>query len=156
MARRRLARKITLIALALPLACGEPLAPGDVVGTYALHNVAGDALPTVLYTNEFLTVRVLADTLRFTLDGRGSINTLRENDPRARDGPTQIDRWQTEFSYRVIEDRIEVAFDCPPNASCIKPPHLVLRETSTGLRADFALGARIPLFYRQVKFNGRT
>jgi hypothetical protein len=150
MAGRRLARTITLICAAIQLACGEPLAPGDIVGTYALQNVAGEPLPTVLFTNEFATVRVFADTLRFTPDGRGSINTIRENEPRAGDGPTQRYAWQTAFSYRVVEDRIEVAFDCPPNANCVKPPHLVLRETPTGLRADFALGARLPLFYTQV------
>lgn len=146
---RRLARTIALLCAASPLACGAPLAPGDIVGTYALHNVAGDALPTVLYRNEFQSVS--SPTLRFTLDGRGSIHTFRENEPRAGDGPTHRDSWETAFSYRVIEDRIEVAFDCPPLANCVEPPHLVLRETRSGLRADFALGARLPLFYRQVE-----
>ena len=150
MSRNRIARTITLLCAAIPLACSDSLAPGDVLGTYVLHNVAGDALPTLLYTTEFVIFRVFAVTLRFTLNGRGSINTLRESEPVKGDGPTEPFRWQTGFSYKLIEDRVEVVFDCPPNASCVKGPHLVLRGISAGLRADFALGARLPLFYRQV------
>ena len=150
MTRRRIARTITLLCAAIPLACSDSLAPGDVLGTYVLRSVAGDALPTLLYTTEFVKIRVFADTLRFTLDGRGSINTLRESEPVKGDGPTEPFRWQEAFSYKIIEDRIEVAFDCPPNANCVAPPHIVLRGMSTGLRADFALGSRLPLFYRLV------
>lgn len=150
MTRRRIARTITLLCAAILLACSDSLAPGDVFGTYVLHNVAGDALPALLYTTEFVRIRVFADTLRFTPDGRGSINTLRESEPVKGDGPTEPFRWQTGFSYKLVEDRIEVSFDCPPNASCVKPPHLVLRGLPAGLRADFALSARLPLFYRLV------
>ena len=150
MTGRRIARAITLLCTATSLACSDSLSPGDVLGTYVLRSVAGDALPTLLYTTEFVKIRVFADTLRFTLDGRGSINTLRESEPVNGDGPTEPFRWQTGFSYQLVDDRIEVAFDCPPNASCVEPPHLVLRDMSAGLRADFALGARLPLFYRLV------
>jgi len=132
------------------IACGDSLGPGDVVGTYVLQKVAGDALPTLLYTTEFVKIRVFADTLRFKIDGRGSINTLRESEPVKGDGPSEPFRWQSGFSYKVVDDRIEVAFDCPPNASCVKAPHLVLREARAGLVADYALGARLPLRYGLV------
>jgi hypothetical protein len=150
MTARRIARTITLLCAAIPVACSDSLAPGDVVGTYALRSVAGDALPTLLYTTEFVKIRVFADTLRFTLDGRGSSSTFRESEPVKGDGPTEPFRWQQEFSYKLVDDRIEVAFICPPNANCAAPPHIVLRGVSTGLRADFAYGARLPLFYSLV------
>ncbi|MFL5618372.1 MAG: hypothetical protein ACJ79A_08265 [Gemmatimonadaceae bacterium] len=48
------------------LACGDvnPLGPPTVTGVYALRRVESDALPTVLYSNDLVRVRVLADTLR--------------------------------------------------------------------------------------------
>ena len=150
MTGRRIARTITLVCAAIPLACSDSLAPGDVVGAYVLSSVAGDALPTLLYTTEFVKIRVVADTLRFSRDGRGSISTSRESEPVKGDGPTEPFRWQAGFSYKRVDDRIDVAFDCPPNANCVAPPHIVLRGVATGLRADFALGARLPLFYRLV------
>jgi hypothetical protein len=150
MTGHRIARTITFLCAAIPLACSDSLAPGDVLGTYVLHNVAGDALPTVLYTTDYATIRVFADTLRFAPDGRGSINTLRESEPVKGDGPTEAFRWQTGFAFKLIDDRIEVTFDCPPNADCVRGPHLVLRGIAAGLRADVALGARVPLFYKLV------
>lgn len=135
---------------AVPLACDDSLGPGDIAGTYVLRSVAGDALPTVLITTELVKIRVLADTLRFKLEQRGSISTFRESEPVAGDGPSEPFRWQSGFSYQIIDDRIEVAFDCPPNASCVEPPHLVLRDAPGGLRADFALGARVPLQYKLI------
>jgi len=147
---RRLARSIALVCTTLLFGCGDSLGPGDVAGTYVLQRVAGDALPTLLYTTEFVKIRVFADTLRFKIDGRGSISTFRESEPVKGDGPSEPFRWQTGLSYRVVEDRIEVTFDCPPNASCVKGPHILLREARAGLVADFALGARLPLQYRLV------
>ena len=150
MRQRQLARLLTLLCLAAPLSCSDSLSPGEVPGTYVLRNVAGDPLPAVLYTTEFTKIRVFADTLRFTLNGRGSINTFRESEPVKGDGPTEPFRWQEGFSYRLVDNRIEVTFDCPPNANCLKGPHLVLRESSNGLTAEFAFTYRLPLVYRRV------
>ena len=143
-------RLITLLSVLLPLACGDPLSPSDVAGTYALQRVAGDTLPAVLYTNDNVTVRVFADTLRFTVDHRGALITVRESEPLAGGPSTGPVHWETPFTFRIVEDRIEVGFECPINANCVAPPHLVLRRTPTGLRADFALGARLPLSYERV------
>ena len=143
-------RVMVLLSAVLALACGEALGPGDIAGTYALQRVAGDPLPAVLYTTQTVVVRVFADTLRFTADRRGISTTVRESEPVTGGPATEPRRGETGFSFRVADGRIEVAFDCPINANCVAPPHLVLKRTDAGLRADFALVARTPLLYARV------
>src|SRR2546422_9685177 len=72
---------MTILGAVFALGCGEPLSPNDVAGTYALGRVAGDSLPAVLYTTETWRIRIFADTLLFTSDGRGTIVTVRELEP---------------------------------------------------------------------------
>ena len=131
-----------LLVSALPLACAEPLSPNDVAGAYAL--------PTLLYTNQYVTVRIFADTLRLTADGRGTVNTVREREPLT-GGPTTGPRHaQWALGFRVVRGRIEMAFDCPINANCVPPPHIVAWITAEGLRVDSALGARVPRIYTRL------
>jgi hypothetical protein len=141
---------MTLLGVVLALGCGEPLSPNDVAGTYVLRRVAGDSLPAVLYTTETWRIRIFADTLHFTSDGRGTIVTVRELEPLTGGPSPGPRRGQNGFGFRVIGNRIEVDFDCPPNANCTPPPDLVLRRTADGLRADVAQGARTPLMYARV------
>jgi hypothetical protein len=150
MAAKLSTRLITLLSILLPLACGDALGPGDIAGTYALRRVAGDTLPAVLYTTGTVTVRVFADTLRFALDHRGAQITVRESDPVAGGPSGGPVHWESLFTFRIVEGRIEVGYDCPPGADCVAPPHLVLRPIPNGLQADFALGGRLPLIYERV------
>jgi len=137
-----------LPCVVLTFGCSEPVSPGDIAGTYVLQRVANDPLPAVLYTVNGMSVRVIAETLQFTPDLRGRLSTNREiESPGA---PIEPASWATAFTFRFISERIEVAFPCPPNADCLAPPHLVLRQTADGLLADFALGARTPLVYARL------
>ena len=137
-----------LPCVVLTFACGESLGPGDIAGTYVLQRVANDPLPAVLYAVNGRSVRVIAETLQFTPDLRGRLSTNREiESPGAAVEPAG---WATAFTFRLISDRIEVAFPCPPNANCLPPPHLVLRQTADGVLADFAMGARTPLVYARL------
>jgi hypothetical protein len=143
-------RLLTLLCAALPLACGEPLSPSKIAGAYALQRVAGDSLPALLYTNENVTVRVFAETLSFTPDGRGTVITVRESQPLIGGPSTGPTRGEIAFGFQVVEGRIQIAFDCPPNANCAAPPHVLARWTGNGLQALYALGARIPQVYTHV------
>jgi hypothetical protein len=141
---------VLLLGAGLPAACSEPLGPRGFVGTYALQNVAGDALPALLLENDYVIVRVLADTLRFAAHGRGTGVQVLESGPPTGASPTSPVRWEYAFGFRVVEDRIEIAFDCPPGADCAAPPHVVARPIPGGLRADFALIYRVPQTYARV------
>ena len=141
-----------LIVLAALLAqgCGESLSPRDVLGIYVLERVADDPLPAVVHSNEDVIVRVVAETLYFASTTRGTFSTVREAEPATGESPSPAG-YETGFGFQVIDDRIEVGFDCPINALCVAPPQLVLRRISEGLRADFALNARTPLIYARVR-----
>jgi hypothetical protein len=141
---------VPLVCATLALGCGEPLSPTDVAGSYALQRVAGDSLPTVLFATDSWRLRVFAETLRFTSDGRGTIVTVRARESLVGGpslGPT---RGENGLGFRIIDGRIEVAFDCSPIGGCTPPPDLVMRRTAQGLRADSAAEARTPLVYARV------
>lgn len=133
----------------LAVACDEPLAPEDLQGTYVLQRVADDALPAVLYSNDQVIVRVFAETLYFATAERGSRNVVLESELVSGGSPERFSG-ETAFGFQIIDERIEIAFDCPINANCVPPPHLVLRRTSDGLQADFAFGSRTPLRYSRL------
>ena len=146
----RAVRLVTLFVAGLSLACGEPLSPRDVAGTYALQRVAGNSLPTIQYANGDVVVRVFAETLSFTPDGRGEDVTVRQSETVTGGLVTGPERRETAFGFRVVQGRIEIAFDCPPAADCVAPPHIVARPTPNGLEVQYAPGARVPLIYARL------
>jgi len=95
-------RLMTLFIAGLPLACGEPLSPRDVAGAYALQRVAGNSLPTILYANGYVVVRVFAETLSFTPDGRGEDVTVQQNETVTGGLVTGPERSETAFGFRVV------------------------------------------------------
>jgi hypothetical protein len=147
----RLGRLVLLLSLGGSGACTNPLAPADVAGTYVLRQVGPDPLPTVLYANSDVIVRVLADTLRLVATGEGTEVGLREVEFRQAGippgGPQPV---ATAFHFRIVGGRIEITFGCPPNGDCAAGPHLILRRTSAGIRADVAPGLRVPLYFARV------
>src|ERR1041384_781569 len=107
-------RVVTLFVAGLSLACREPVSPSDVAGAYALQRVAGNSLPTIQYANGDVVVRVFAETLSFTPDGRGEDVTVRQSETVTGGLVTGPERRETAFGFRVVQGRIEIAFDCPP------------------------------------------
>src|SRR6266446_9167023 len=63
---------------------------------------------------------------------------------------TGPERNETAFGFRVVQGRIEIAFDCPPGADCVAPPHIVARPTPNGLEVQYALGARVPQIFARL------
>jgi len=143
-------RLMTLFVAGLSLACGEPLSPRDVAGAYALQRVAGNSLPTIQYANGYVVVRVFAETLSFTPNGRGADIAVQQNETVTGGLVTGPDRIETAFGFRVVQGRIEIAFDCPPGADCVAPPHIVAQPTPNGLEVDYALGARVPQIFARL------
>ena len=141
---------VLLMCAGLAAACEEPLGPKDIVGTYALEDVAGEALPAIVDSNSYGILRVLADTLRLTADGRGRRVEVVESEPSTGGLPTGPLRWEQSFSFGIVHGWIEIAFDCPWDADCVAPPHVVARPLANGLRVDFALVSRVPQTYSRL------
>jgi len=144
-----LARATAGLVAFLTGGCGDSLATGDLVGSYVLRRVGPDALPTVLFSNDYVTSRVLADTLRLSANGSGTRASSQVVQERA---TGVIDTVQSEagFRFHVRDGGVEIAFDCPINGDCAAPPHFVGHAISGDLEIDYALGARVPLLYARI------
>ena len=146
-------RLLSTLFVGLACACSNSLAPGEVAEEYRLVNVANDVLPAALYTTEFGTLRVLSQIIRFGPKGAGSITEATELVPTAVDAPGG-GAIQTSFGFHwtQVDGRIEIEFDCPPNANCVAGPHLVARIDGHALRATWGpqIRARSPLRYEEV------
>jgi hypothetical protein len=133
------------------LGCGRSTEPISVPPTtYVLRQVAGDPLPAVLLTTELVEVRVFSDSIRLNPDGTGTISGVRQATVLTPGTPAEAPAPITiPIHYRNQVDRIEIDFDCPPNANCVPPPHLIATVEADGLRAYWAPGmtGRQPLEY---------
>lgn len=137
------------VLLLAAAACQDPLGPDDFAGVYLLDAVAGDPLPAVLIEHDSFRFHVHSDELILNPDRTGRRLTTGLADLMDGEGPSQDVRWETELVFRVVGQRIEVEFVCPPNALmlCTPPPHLIGRRTPGGLRVESAQGERVPLSY---------
>jgi len=123
-----------MFSVGLAVACGDPVAPRDIAGIYTLHRVDGDPLPAVLFTTEYVRVRVLADTLRLNANGTGLQISVWEGEPLVPGLPAEPpSRVASELRFESKGGRIEVSEICPPNANCAPPPYLVARAVAEGL-----------------------
>jgi hypothetical protein len=141
--------------LCLVSGCGSSSDPNPTASsTYVLTRVSGDALPTVLASNEVGNIRVYADTILLAGDGTGSSRTTTEFIPTApgipNDGP---ETFTSHLHYRIGLHRVEISFDCPPGADCVGGPHLVgeLREDGLELQWGPMMNGREPMEYVRVR-----
>lgn len=142
---------VPAIAAAVMLAGCSLYEPRELEGEYVLSTVAGEALPAIVVDNGFAVLRVIADTLRLYGDGTGvRITVVDITSEVTIDGTEPRHRWEEGFSYRVTVGRFEAEFPCPPNASCIAPPHLVGTLGDAGPILTFAVGWRVPLAYSRI------
>jgi len=148
--RATLRLPVLLMWAGLAAACEEPLGPEDIVGTYVLQDVAGEALPAIVDSNSYSVLRVLADTLRLTADGRGTRMEVVESEPSTGGSTTGPMHWEESFGFRIVHGRIEITIDCPWYADCVAGPHVVARPIANGLRVDFALASRVPQTYSRL------
>jgi hypothetical protein len=132
-------------------ACENTLAPEAVAGTYVLTAVGNNRLPTELYRTDYVIVRVLADTLRLNSDGTATSSTNRSVESRLSGVPDSgSEHVVTPAHYLTRSGRVEITFDCPPNASCIAGPHLIGVPSIGGLDVDFVIANNAALSYRRI------
>ena len=146
--------RIALAMLAaLALGCEGSHGPSHFLSTFVLREVQGDPLPTVLYTNEYVEVHVISDTIRLRADGTGTISGVQASEPLQPSIAPQPPTWSTaDIRFRRGIDRIEIDYVCPINANCAPPPHLIAVERENRLRVTWAPGmiGRSPMIYEAV------
>lgn len=131
-------------ALLLTIGCKSSLAPlkGEL---FVLQSIASVPLPAPYAENPNLDLRIIADTLGLTSFSAGERRTRVETDAA---GNTRMDI--EKFDYVRTGDHIEISFRCPPNALCIRPPHMVGTLTSESFVVDQSVVSRRPLVYRRM------
>jgi hypothetical protein len=145
--------------ICVTISCGTTTGPIQVPpSTYVLRRVAGDPLPAVLVTTDLVQVRVFSDSIRLSSDGTGTISGVRQTTLLTPGTPAEAPEPITiPIHYRNQIDRLEIDFDCPPQANCIPPPHLIATVQQGGLQVYWAPGitGRQPLEYAVVRSSER-
>jgi hypothetical protein len=147
-------RPIAGLLVPLTASCGggDSLAPGTLGETYSLASVADDPLPAVLQANENVTIRVIAQVIRFGPKGAGSISETIEVIPSDHPEPAPPADVNYGMHWAEVGGRIEIGFDCPSNADCLAGPHLIAWVDGDDLRAEWGpqMTGRDPLRYEGV------
>ena len=145
---RRASAAVAILVVVVTAACQDPIQPSDIAGDYVLVSVAGDPLPAVLIENQLWRFRVHSQELVLTADGEGRLTTSGEGGPTDGASPPEAFSWESELLYRVDDRRIVVEYVCPMDATCMAPPHLILRRTAGGLVGESLINERDPLEYQ--------
>ena len=135
----------------LTLSCSDSLEPGTLGQRYRLDRVAGDALPTVLYTNESGTFHIISQFIHFGPKGTGSLTETAQMVPHTGE-PQEPQESTSGIQWAEVDGRIEIEFDCPANTNCLDGFHLIARIDGHALRATWGpqIGGRSPLYYVEV------
>jgi hypothetical protein len=164
-ARRTLWFIISAVASTIGCADSVSVAPQDFVGEYVLTRVAGEPLPTLIFSTDF-SPTVVADTLRLRADGTGSRMRLVVLSPGTSRSPrlgfgselatkatmdSGVDTTirltsvaATNLTFEVVGGLLAITYVCPINADCAPPPHAIGVRTSVGLTVTREGTARVP------------
>ena len=118
------------LLLAASIGCSDSTSPAGPVlpGTYVLRRIAGDALPAELYTTRAgVSVRVIADTLRFMNDGTGTHVQVASFDF------AEAARGEGAFSWNVDDGRLEITHTCMASAMIVSAHLSAVPEATASL-----------------------
>jgi hypothetical protein len=139
-----------LVAFTVVVGCADAAGPSGLLGSYALERVGSTALPTIVYVSEDVTIRVLADTLHLYEGGVGTradlLHITTAGDPQ----PDNPIRGESHFTFRMARASFEISFDCPPNAHCAPPPHMIGHLSGNRLVIRHSLAERVPQVFARV------
>ena len=148
--RRRVRALIVGAAVAAAAACSDGLNPFDPADVYVLRTVGGEPLPALGSQHGDVTVHIVADTLRLRLNGSGSHSGVQRIVSPGSGPDGNLIPQSGDFTYEQVGDRVEITFACPPNALCIRGPHIVGRLVGDILEVELSLGLRVPQIFERV------
>ena len=132
----RLFRKTAfLAAIVSTFACHYTAGPPLVAADFALDNINGRALPTILSPIPE-SPTVVSSTLH--LDGAGNA-TLTQYLRQMGNNITQI----ATYTYTISGNHIAFGYNCPPYADCIAPPSGTISGSSLSLDMSGGSGTLI-------------
>jgi hypothetical protein len=137
--------KRALFAALLIVACTSSAAPPLKGELFVLQSIDGIPLPAPYAEDRLVPFRVLADTIALLTSTSGERRARVEIDNI---GTTRFSR--EAFDYVRNGDRMEISFRCPPDADCIRPPHLAGTVTTEAYLVDMSVISRSPLLYRHM------
>jgi hypothetical protein len=134
----------------MSVSCGDSTAPllSEVVGIYVLVQVDSSTLPARWFSSDTHVAWVFADTLRLRPDLRATRSTVLEWHTVLPPTASDPQLTQADYTYRLIHRGIELAFVCPPNASCAAGVQTA-SVTEDGLRITSGQ-QHLPLVYARV------
>lgn len=134
MGRSRLSLVIPSLLALLAAGCdSDPVAPRQVAAEYVLQSVNGGPLPAEKFDNGTFSFVLLSETLRPEEDGSGIQESVHRTDFADPAKPDHRSDSLFRLTYRLLGDRLEVSFYCPPEALCTGGPHLVGRMDGAAL-----------------------
>jgi hypothetical protein len=149
---RRAVQSTAVLLCVVPAGCQVSVGPSGVWGLYGLERVGESSLPAVIYSDEFIVFTILADTLEFEADCRGRRITVQAAEYLQPGGsPGHETRSEAAFTCRSVGGRIEISFVCPPEASCIAPPHMRARQIPGGLQVDVLYAPQGTYYYTRLR-----
>src|SRR5687767_1941519 len=112
--------------------CGDATSPDDFAGSYRLERYEGLQLPALVSKTSFGTVSIIDEQLFLSDNGEGvALTTFREVNQVMPQG--KLHDFTRRLDYVLRGSRIEITYECPPNANCIAGPHAVGELVNGGL-----------------------
>lgn len=125
--------KAFFLLAAATLACGDPLSPDEVAGSYVLESINGESLPFEIpqpIPEETITVLLGG----VTLDGYGHATSVERRREHPLNNPIEK-TYTRESGYRLEGNKIWIGvINCPPNALCVAPTEGVIVGSTLSLK----------------------
>jgi hypothetical protein len=150
MVTRRARAFVSGALLTVVIGCSDGgLNPFDIGDLYVLRTVGGEPLPAIVNQVGGVTLRVAGDTLRLRPNGTGIRSLVQLLEPATSDAPETV-RSSSSFTYVIAGDDLRIDFACPPEASCIRGPHIVGRLDGDLLVAEHQRFPHLTQIYERV------
>ncbi|HEX6054043.1 MAG TPA: hypothetical protein VFZ21_32455 [Gemmatimonadaceae bacterium] len=136
-------------ALALAAQACSDASGLDPVELYRMEQFEGVRLPALVFQGDGVSSTIVGAEALLLRGGQGRMTTtLRNVDPATPEG--RIESHAFRFTYVVGGTRIEITYECPPNADCMPGPHLTGERLPDRLALAPPTSSRLASIYRRV------